>query len=66
MNAKELVKIGQLLYGKKGWQSEMAAALDVDVTTVRRWMYGDHVPGPAAVALKLLVSLRDYETKGFD
>ncbi len=66
MNAKELAKIGQLLYGKRGWQSEMAASLDIDVTTVRRWMYSNHVPGPAAVALKCLVTLRDYESKGFN
>lgn len=65
MNANELAKVGQLLYGKRGWISEMASSLDVDVSTIRRWMYANHVPGPAAVALKCLVALRDYEKKGF-
>jgi hypothetical protein len=52
MNASELAKIGQELYGKKGWLSEMAASLSVDVSTIRRWMYNNHVPGPAAAALQ--------------
>ena len=52
MNATELAKIGRELYGEKGWLSAMAAALSVDVSTIRRWMYSNHVPGPAAAALQ--------------
>lgn len=52
MNATELVKAGQRLYGERGWQSKMAAALNVDTSTIRRWMYADAVPGPAAAALQ--------------
>jgi hypothetical protein len=32
----------------------MAAALEVDASTIRRWIAADHIPGPAAVALRLL------------
>lgn len=52
MNAAELIKIGQELYGDRGWQTKMAAALEIDTSTIRRWIYADSVPGPAAAALK--------------
>jgi hypothetical protein len=52
MKAAELIKIGQELYGKRGWQTAMAAALEVDTSTIRRWIYADSVPGPAAAALQ--------------
>ena len=54
MNAAQLTKIGQRLYGKRGWKTQMAAALKVDISTIRRWLYADAVPGPAEVALKCL------------
>lgn len=52
MTAKELIEIGQKLYGRHGWQTAMAAALEVDTSTIRRWMYANSVPGPAAAALR--------------
>jgi hypothetical protein len=52
MKAKELIKIGHQLYGVRAWQSKMAAALEIDTSTIRRWIYADSVPGPAAAALK--------------
>jgi hypothetical protein len=52
LTAKELVEIGQKLYGRRGWQTAMAAALKVDTSTIRRWIYADSVPGPAAAALQ--------------
>jgi hypothetical protein len=58
VNAKQLVKIGQELYGKRGWQSRMAASLEIDTSTIRRWMYADSVPGPAAAALKCFMRER--------
>ena len=54
MNAQELIEIGQRLYGKRGWQTKMAGALEIDTSTIRRWMYADVVPGPAKVALRCL------------
>lgn len=58
MKAKDLVKIGQQLYGDRGWQTKMAASLEVDTSTIRRWMYADSVPGPAAAALKCFIRER--------
>jgi hypothetical protein len=55
MTAKRLIKIGQQLYGERGWQTKMAAALNVDTSTIRRWIYADAVPGPAAAALECFV-----------
>lgn len=52
MTAKELIEIGQKLYGSHGWQTAMAAALEIDTSTIRRWIYADSVPGPAAAALR--------------
>ena len=61
MRAKELKSIGQELYGKKGWQTEMSAALSVDSSTIRRWIYADHVPGPAAAALRCFKYIRSLK-----
>jgi hypothetical protein len=61
VKAAELVKIGQKLYGERGWQTKMAAALEVDTSTIRRWMYADSVPGPAAAALKCF--LREQKSR---
>jgi hypothetical protein len=55
MKAKELVEIGQRLYGNRGWQTKMAAALEIDTSTIRRWIYANSVPGPAAAALRCFV-----------
>lgn len=54
MTAKELISIGQMLYGKRGWQTQLAATLEVDTSTIRRWIYANSVPGPAAIALRSL------------
>lgn len=62
MNAKRLVEIGHALYGERGWQTEMAAALEIDTSTIRRWMYADHVPGPAAAALECFMRERRKPT----
>lgn len=57
MTAKELVEIGQKLYGSRGWQTAMAAALEIDTSTIRRWIYANNVPGPAAAALKCFLTV---------
>jgi transposase len=54
MTGAELIKIAQALYGERGWQKQIAARLDVDISTVRRWVAAGEVTGPAAVALKLI------------
>jgi hypothetical protein len=52
MTGKQLIKIGCKLYGRDRWQTGMAHALGVDVSTIRRWVYANAVPGPAAAALE--------------
>ncbi|MBL0338794.1 MAG: hypothetical protein IPP67_06430 [Rhodospirillaceae bacterium] len=60
MSPQELRCIGETLYGRWGWQTKIAQALRVDGSTVRRWIAGTTaIPGPAAVALELL--LKEYE-----
>lgn len=55
MERDELKAIGRELYGGHGWQTQMAKELQVDGSTVRRWISGAScIPGPAAVALRLL------------
>ena len=63
MNAKDIIRIGQKLWGDSGWQIAMAASLGVDISTIRRWIAADHVPGPAAVALKFLEKEFDWNSK---
>lgn len=41
------------LYGTRGWQIAIAAALNVDVSSVRRWAGGQvPVPGPVEAAVR--------------
>lgn len=62
MNARQLVEAGQFLYGERGWQQRMAAALHVDTSTIRRWMYANSVPGPAAAALACFIREKQHLT----
>lgn len=52
MTGRQLIEAGQRLYGLRGWQTKMAAALEIDTSTIRRWIYADSVPGPATAALQ--------------
>ena len=56
MMPPELRAIGEELYGRWGWQTKLARTLRVDGSTVRRWLSGaSAIPGPAEVALQLLL-----------
>ena len=56
MSPDSLRAAGEALWGRWGWQTRMAETLRVDGSTVRRWLSGaTHVPGPAEVALELLL-----------
>ena len=64
MTPDELRGIGEKLYGNWGWQTRMAETLKVDSSTVRRWLSGKVViPGPAEVALELLLKAQIKEDK---
>lgn len=55
MTPSQLREAAVALYGDRGWQSALAAALGVDGSTVRRWTSGAvPVPNPVAVAVRLL------------
>lgn len=52
MNPKQLKDAGEKLYGY-GWQTKLAKDLNVDGSTVRRWVSGAvPIPGPVAAAVK--------------
>ncbi len=56
MTPNELREIGEQLFGKWGWQTKLAYTLRIDGSTMRRWIAGNTtIPGPAEVALELLL-----------
>lgn len=64
MTPEQLREIGEQLYGNWGWQTRMAEALRVDGSTVRRWLSGKvAIPGPALVALELLLKEHNKDSE---
>ena len=59
LSPDDLQIIGEALYGDWGWQTRLAEVLEVDGSTVRRWVSGAVVvPGPVKVALRLMLEAR--------
>jgi len=52
MTTNLLTQCGEALYGTR-WRTDLAAALDVDERTVRRWVSGD-TPVPRGVYTDLM------------
>jgi len=51
--------VGEALFGSWGWQTRLAEALEVDGSTVRRWVSGAvAVPNPVKVALRLMLQAK--------
>ena len=64
MSPGELRAAGERLWGRWGWQTRMAETLRVDGSTVRRWLSGaSTIPGPAEVALELLLRQAEMQEK---
>lgn len=56
MTPDDLRLVGEALFGAWGWQTRLAEQLEVDGSTVRRWVSGAvSVPGPVKVALRLML-----------
>lgn len=65
MTPDELKAVGEALYGRWGWQTRLARTLKVDGSTVRRWLSGaSSIPGPAEVAVQLLLERANTMDKG--
>ncbi len=65
MSSQELQTAGAYLHGKE-WRKALADQLGIDVATLRRYTNGGmSVPGPVALAVRLLVErqeiTRDFE-----
>jgi DNA-binding transcriptional regulator YiaG len=56
LSPEDLREIGEALYGPWGWQTRLAETLEVDGSTVRRWVSGAiAAPHPVKLALRLLL-----------
>lgn len=55
MTPMEFTEAAIKLYGRKHWVRELAKALSVDVTTIRRMCKREHVEGPYEVAIRGLL-----------
>jgi hypothetical protein len=56
---EDLKVVGEQLFGSWGWQTRLAEVLEVDGSTVWRWVSGAvPVPGPVKVALRLMLEQR--------
>jgi hypothetical protein len=55
LSPADLIAAGERLYGPH-WRQPLAWALQVNIATLRRWTSGEiEVPGPAALAIRLLL-----------
>lgn len=60
LTSADLAVAGERLFGRWGWQTRLAEALEVDGSTVRRWVSGAvPVPHPAKVAIRLMLAGRE-------
>lgn len=56
LTPKDLAEIGEALFGPWGWQTRLSEALEVDGSTVRRWVSGAvPIPHPVKHALRLML-----------
>lgn len=58
MTGIELRVAGERLYGTRGWQKGLGSALDLDVSTIRRYVDSGRVPLVVAAAIRHLERLQ--------
>jgi len=61
MSGRGLKVSGERLFGARGWQKGLAEALDLDVSTIRRYVDSDRVPLVVAAAIRHLERLQRAE-----
>lgn len=62
MTPEELRAAGKELFPAWGWQTRLAEALNVEGSTVRRWLAGSTpIPGPAAAAVQCFLERKRSE-----
>lgn len=55
MEKDDFTDLGKRLYGKHGWQTQLAETLGMSRSTIHRYAKGDlPVPGRVALAMKAL------------
>jgi hypothetical protein len=63
LSRTELADKGRALFGR-GWQTKLAKRLEVNPSTVRRWVSGAvAVPGPAAAAIRGMIAPACSQTR---
>lgn len=64
MTPKQLAQKCVYLYGDHGWQTRLAEALEVDGSTVRRWVSGAvPIPGPVTAAVNCFVAVKKEQER---
>lgn len=66
MSGAELRLIGERIFGTRGWQKGLAQSLDLDVSTLRRYVDMERVPTVIAAALRHLERLQAASASGRD
>jgi hypothetical protein len=64
MDGKRLREVAEYLFPDAGrsWKAKVAGAVKVHVTTVRRWVNGDSVPGGYDGLLEALCVIKQKES----
>ena len=63
MTGAALVTAAVRLFGERGWQKRLALALNIDVSTVRRYIETGNVPVVVSLAVERLIELDRAQRK---
>ena len=63
MTGAALVTAAVRLFGERGWQKGLALALNIDVSTVRRYIETGSVPVVVSLAVERLIELDRAQRK---